>query len=76
MTPHEKTPAEFTRDTPEQDPSQGSGAGPGSPETVEPTQGVAGDEGTGGPAMKGIGTESADDDADEAQEAEERRQDG
>lgn len=44
------TPAEFTKAMPE-----GESAGPGAPETVEPTQGREEEEGPGGPAMKGIG---------------------
>lgn len=35
----EVTPQEFIRRRPEQSPEQGSGAGPGAPETIEPTQG-------------------------------------
>ena len=37
--PAEVTPEEFIRRRPEVSPDQGSGAGPGAPETVEPTQG-------------------------------------
>ena len=44
---HPKTPAEFTKDMPEDDPAGGSGAGPGSPETVEPRTGRPGDGGRG-----------------------------
>ena len=46
------TPAEFTRRMPE-----GEGAGPGAPETEEPTQGREGDgsTGPGGPAPRGLG---------------------
>ncbi|MGE0027469.1 MAG: hypothetical protein AB7O78_06890 [Thermoleophilia bacterium] len=43
----EKTPAEFTKDMPEDDPAGGSGAGPGAPETVEPRTGRPGNAGTG-----------------------------
>ncbi len=42
--------AEFIRRRPEEDPSQGSGAGPGAPETLEPTQGRS--EGPGGAGME------------------------
>ena len=42
-----KTPAEFTKDMPEDDVSGGSGAGPGAPETVEPRTGRPGDGGHG-----------------------------
>lgn len=46
------TPAEFTRRMPE-----GESAGPGAPETDEPTQGREGDgsTGPGGPAPRGLG---------------------
>ncbi len=44
----EKTPAEFTKDMPEEHPAAGSAAGPGSPETVEPRTGRPG-PGGGGP---------------------------
>lgn len=42
-----KTPAEFTKDMPEDDPAGGSGAGPGSPETAEPRTGRPGNAGHG-----------------------------
>jgi hypothetical protein len=50
-----KRPGEFVRDMPE-----GESAGPGAPETVEPTTGRPGagghgPQGPGGPAMAGIG---------------------
>jgi hypothetical protein len=60
MADDEKTPAEFTRDMPDED---GEGAGPDAPETVEPTQGRPPGERPGGPAMKGIG---GDDDTTDA----------
>lgn len=44
---------EFIRREPEQDPSSGTAAGPGAPETAEPTQGR--DDGPGGAAMEGLG---------------------
>lgn len=46
------SPAEFTKRMPE-----GEGAGPGAPETIEPTQGRPQDasEGPGGPAPRGLG---------------------
>jgi len=55
-------PAEFTRRTPE-----GESAGPGAPETVEPTLGRPGagghgsTAGPGGPAMAGMGAEEGED---------------
>lgn len=50
-----KSPREFVQDMPE-----GESAGPGAPETVEPTTGRPGaaghgPQGPGGPAMEGIG---------------------
>lgn len=36
---HEVSPEEFIRQRPEVSPEQGSAAGPGSPETIEPVQG-------------------------------------
>lgn len=42
--------AEFTKRMPE-----GQSAGPGAPETLEPTQGHGGDTGPGGSQMRGLG---------------------
>jgi hypothetical protein len=48
---HGKTPAEFTKDMPEDDPAHGAGAGPGAPETDEPR--------TGRPSAGGHGPDAA-----------------
>ena len=45
------SPGELTRQTPEDD---GEGAGPGAPETLEPTQGRE-DDGPSGPPQRDIG---------------------
>ena len=49
------TPAEFTKRMPE-----GESAGPGAPETMEPTQGRerSGSTGPGGPAPRGLGKDA------------------
>lgn len=51
---------EFIRREPDEDPSSGASAGPGAPETAEPTQGT--DDGPGGAATEGIGEDAAEDD--------------
>ena len=50
-------PAEMTRRMPE-----GEGAGPGAPETLEPTQGERAAPGPGGPAMEGLAHDAPDGD--------------
>jgi hypothetical protein len=65
----EKTPAEFTKDMPEDDPAGGSGAGPGSPETAEPRTGRPGAGGKGpdaeGPGGAAPQRKSQSEDADD-----------
>lgn len=47
------SPAEFTKRMPE-----GQSAGPGAPETLEPTQGHGGETGPGGSQMRGLGQDA------------------
>lgn len=49
----EISPAEFTKRMPE-----GQSAGPGAPETLEPTQGHGGETGPGGSQMRGMGQDA------------------
>lgn len=50
-------PGEMTRRMPE-----GEGAGPGAPETLEPTQGERATPGPGGPAVEGLAHDAPEDD--------------
>jgi hypothetical protein len=57
-----KSPAEFTKDMPEEHAAAGDGAGPGAPETVEPRTGRpgAGGEGPDGEAPGGAAPQRKD----------------